>query len=103
MTDLGQLNSQIFSQHLHSKFHIKNSDGTSVVLSLIAVEERNESPKMELFFLRFLGPVAPRLPQQIHHMEHEALRNIELFLTAVGADPQGIEYEAVFHRFRKQS
>src|SRR5579883_2343392 len=101
MTDLRELNSQIFSQHLHTKFNVKNGDGAPLVLELTAVEERSTSPKIELFFLRFVGPQAPRLAQRIHQMQHEALGSIELFVTAVGADERGIEYEVVFHSVRK--
>ncbi len=100
-TDLRQLNYQTFLQQLHSKFQVKTGDGASLELKLIIVEERQISPKIEVFFLRFLGPISPRLPQQIHSLEHAVLGTVELFMTAVGADPEGIEYEVVFNRFRK--
>ena len=74
----------------------------ALTLELIEVMERDPSPKIELFSLQFRGPAAPRLPQQIHRLEHDKLGAFEIFLTAIGADPeQGILYESVFHRFRK--
>jgi hypothetical protein len=103
MTELGQLNSKIFSEHLHTKFHIKSSDGASIPLELFEVEERALSPKVELFFLRFRGPGAPHLPQQIHRFEHEVLGDLDMFVTATGTSEQGIEYEVVFNRMRPKA
>ena len=100
MTELGQLNSKVFSEHLHTKFHVKSNDGVPTLLELIEVEERSDSPKTELFFLRFRGPASPRLPQQIYQFEHEVLGTMGMFMTAIGVSELGADYEVVFHRMR---
>jgi hypothetical protein len=71
-------------------------------LKLTSVREGETSPKIELFSLFFLGPPTPRLKQEIHKFEHETLGTFELFLTAIGGDAEGITYEVVFHRIRKE-
>ena len=100
--DLEKLNAKIFSEQLHTRFTVNAGSAAPMALELVEVSEHETSPKMELFTLHFLGAAAPRLPQQIHHLEHEKLGTLGIFLTAIGlgAD-QRILYESVFHRFRK--
>ena len=100
-TPLRDLNAQIFREQLHTKFKVNIQGGEPLVLELNAVEERNDSPRIEFFSLHFVGPFTPRLAQQIHRLEHEKLGDIEIFLTAIEGDPrQGTVYESIFHRFR---
>lgn len=101
MDPLERLNSKIFSEHLQTNFKVSLPDGDALALKLVEVAEKDTSPKIELFFLYFRGPTAPRLPQQIYRLEHEQLGSLDIFLTTIGADEQGTDYEAVFHRFRK--
>ena len=100
-TSLDSLNAGIFSQHLHTQFKLLREGAEPIPLELIEVKESDPSPKIELFTLHFLGPAAPRMAQHIHRLEHDKLGTLEIFLTAIGADVQGITYESVFHRFRK--
>jgi hypothetical protein len=102
-SELDALNSRIFAEQLHTKFKILLAGQAPVELELIEVKESATAPKLELFSLGFRGPHSPRLNQQIHHLEHEKLGSFDLFLTAVGTEQEGLVYEAVFHRFRKQS
>jgi len=98
---LDNFNSQTFSEQLHTKFKVLPTGAEPLELELVEVTERNAAPKMEQFSLLFRGPHSPRLPQQIHGLEHEKLGTFELFLTAIAGDQESITYEAVFHRFRK--
>lgn len=100
-TPLETLNAKTFAQHLHTRFTTRLPNATSVELQLAEVEERESTPKIEAFFLRFRGPHAPRLPQQTFQLEHEKLGTLGIFLTAVASDEGGMWYEAVFQRFRK--
>ena len=101
-TPLEALNAQIFAAQLHTKFHTRAS-AAPLELELCEVEERENSPKIELFILRFHGPPTPRLSQKIYLLEHEKLGTFGIFLTAIGADESGIVYESVFHRLRKKT
>lgn len=102
-TPLEKLNAQLFAAQLQTRFMTRLHDSTAVELELSEVEERETSPKIELFFLRFRGPQAPRLPQRIYRLDHEKLGAFGIFLTAIGEDETGIHYESVFHRLRKPS
>jgi hypothetical protein len=101
-TALETLTAKIFAAQLHTRFKAQLANSAPLELELSEVEEHDASPKIELFFLRFRGPRAPILPQQIHRLEHEKLGTFSIFLTAIGNDEDGIKYESVFHRFRKK-
>ncbi len=94
-------NSKIFAAQLHTHFKVLFGNEPPVTLELAEVNERQTPPEVELFFLVFRGPRAPRLEQKTHHFEHAALGAFDLFITAIAGDEQGISYEAVFHRLRK--
>lgn len=99
---LDKLNAKVFSEQLHTRFTVHTGGAGPMELELIEVSEHDRSPEIELFTLHFLGAAAPRLPQQIHRLEHEKLGTLEIFLTAIGLGAeQRIVYESVFHRFRK--
>jgi len=101
-TSLDKFNAKIFSEQLHTQFKVNSGGAGPMMLELVEVMERDLSPKIELFTLQFRGAAAPRLAQQIHRLEHDKLGSLEIFLTAVGVDPeQRILYESVFQRFRK--
>jgi len=102
-TPLEDLNAKIFREQLHSQFKVHQDPTGTIMLELVEVVENDLSPKMELFSLQFRGPVTPRMPQQIHTLEHDKLGRLEIFLTAIAGDAQGITYESVFHRFRKKA
>jgi hypothetical protein len=102
-TPLEQLNAKIFSEQLHTQFRVHVDDGKTVNLELAEVEERNTSPRIELFFVRFRGPAAQFLTQKIYRMEHEKLGALSIFITAIDSDETGVQYEAVFHRYHKKA
>ena len=101
-TPLEHLNSQVFREQLHTKFTAVSTTAPPVTLELVEVLERDDSPQMEFFALHWLGPITPRLAQQIHRLDHEVLGSVEIFLTPISADQVGTLYEAIFHRFRNQ-
>jgi hypothetical protein len=99
---LEKLNAKVFAEHLNTPFQLQGDFATPITLELVAVNEGVPSPQIESFALHFRGPAAPRLPQQIYRMEHASLGTIELFLTAISAEPdQRLVYESAFNRFRK--
>lgn len=101
-TSLDDLNSKLFREQLNTKFSV-HAGGQLLPLELVEVAEETTAKQMDCFSLYFLGPFNPRLPQQIHRLEHEKLGTLEIFLTAISADGKGTMYEAVFHRFRKKT
>ena len=96
------LNSAAFSACLHTRFDMSSRpDGPPLQLELISVTERHDSPRLEQFSLIFRGPATPLLAQGMCPMVHEKLGNVALFLVPIGPDPEGMLYEAVFNRLRK--
>ncbi len=94
------LNSQSFGDCLHTTFALSAPAGESVPLVLVSVQEGSNSPRLENFSLLFRGPMAPCFPQAIYRLHHEKLGSMDLFLVPVGPDGQGMQYEAIFNRFR---
>lgn len=98
---LHSVTSENFKQHLHTTFRVQGGNQPPIALELIAVEEPGSAPGTDLFCLHFRGPRSQRLAQKIWSLEHEKMGTLDLFITAIGADENGVIYEAVFHRLRK--
>jgi len=73
-----------------------------MMLELVEVKTAIHRPD-RAFLAPFPGAIRAAPAQSIHRLEHDKLGEFEIFLTAVGAEPQGIVYESVFHRFRKSA
>lgn len=99
------LNSRIFSEHLHSIFRSAVPNSNPLSLELIEVTEKDLSPQVEQFSVVFRceDAQANAFPQGIHALEHDKLGKLELFLVPIGRDAKGLRYEAVFNRMRKQN
>jgi hypothetical protein len=95
------LNSQSFSECLHTSFHIDIGSGAEPLgVKLIDVEEKNYTPQTDQFSLIFHGPLTPVLPQKIYRLDHDRLGEMDLFLVPIGPKDGGMQYQAVFNRFR---
>ena len=99
-TPLEKLNARLMSEQLHTKFKVQTENTAPVDLELCEVNEPPTLPRLELFTLIFRGPAAPRLPQRLYRLEHARLGTVQIFLTAVAGNEEGIFYEAVFNRIR---
>ena len=91
-----------FQDLVGKTFRLVRADASP--LDLVLTEARSLAradgavgPRRAPFSLLFLGPVQPVLPQRIYPLEIEALGRLEIFLGPVGADAQGVQYEAVFN------
>jgi len=102
-TPLEKLNAKLMSEQLHSKFKAQMDSGVPVELELCEVNEPPKVPNLEQFTLVFRGPTAPRLPQKLYRLEHASLGTVQIFMTAIAGNEEGILYEAVFNRVRKKT
>jgi|SRR5579872_1543848 len=98
-----ELNCKVFSECLHTVFHLAHPGGEEVALELISVTEIDSAPRQEQFSVMFRGPNAPSLKQQMHPLRHDKLGDLTLFLVPVGPDSEGLRYEAVFNRLRRDA
>jgi hypothetical protein len=99
---LDRVNAKIFAEQLNSRFQVVTENLAPLELELVDVIEKEAPPKYELFFLVFRGPQSQRLEQRIHRLEHGKLGVLDIFLTAIGIEENGLLYEAVFNRPRRQ-
>lgn len=81
------------------------SVGGETVVPLVLVEATEsslaggpgpEGQERRQFDLLFRGPAAPVHPQGTYVLTHAELGELEIFLVPVGADDQGVRYEAAF-------
>jgi len=73
--------------------------GTDLVLTeaaSLAARGASAGPRRAPFSLLFRGP-KPVLPQRTWALENEALGRLEIFLVPIGADADGVRYEAIFN------
>lgn len=98
---LDTLNLSSFSEHLNTKFSIRPDESTVIETELIVAEDLGSTPRQERFSLIFRGPLQHILPQRVYRIEHDAMGSLELFLVPIGAEEDGIRYEAVFNRLHK--
>ena len=91
-----------FSPHLNSKFYVQFTDG-SLELVLAEVEPYPAGPTdqsgMDRFSLFFDGK-GVCLPQNLYHLKHDQLGELDIFLVPVSGNQSGYRYEAVFNSFK---
>jgi hypothetical protein len=97
------LTEQEFSKHVGSKFQIALAE-YEINLTLTEVKaytlQGNEQGGMERFSVFFDGPPNVRLPQQTHHLVHDKMGEVDLFLVPISGDEKGFRYEAVFNYYK---
>ena len=97
------LNAKVFAGQLHTEFSICLPGSALLPIRLYEVAEESSSPKIEQFSLLFRGPLAPHCAQGIYSLQHDKLGELSLFLVPVGADGEGMRYQAVFSRLRQET
>jgi len=92
-----------FSQHVNTNFQLVNGD-SKIELCLVEVRhyrpQEHEQPGMERFSAFFTGPGEQYLQQQVYHLSHEQMGEMDIFLVPVSGNQGGYRYEAVFNYFR---
>jgi hypothetical protein len=105
MLDLRSLTADDFAAHLATVFRLQTG-GEPLPIELVEVQRASYAGKPaavgpagrgEPFTLLFRGPRSPYAPQGIHHLEHDQLGTLEIFLVPIGPDDAGMRYEAVFN------
>jgi hypothetical protein len=99
-----------FSAHLNSEFTIFQAPTPLIGVELVEVTEKrvtggqrpSAATDQERFSVVFRGPRDKPLEQGMYQMQHDQLGGFDLFLVPVGRDHDGVYYEAVFNRLRRQ-
>ena len=99
MISLDQVTPASFSAHVGSAFQVRVSGSETVDAELISVTPfatAAKGPRSEPFSLLFCVRSA-KLPQQVYHLAHAVMGELEVFLVPVGLDERGLRMEAVFN------
>lgn len=99
---LENLTAATFSEVLNTKFRFHLSATDLLELELIKVDEFESSPRQERFSILFQGPLDQMLGQAMYRVEHDQLGTLDLFIVPIAKEEDGIVYEAVFNRIKKQ-
>ena len=87
-----------FAGCLQQTFQLSNGDDSHPLL-LISADRHAKQPDNHHppgFSLLFQGPREPVLPQRMYRLNHDRLGEFDLFIVPIGADDEGVHYEAVF-------
>ena len=99
MLDLAIASAGDFAGCLNQRFRLANG-GATLELELVAASpvggRAAADGRREPFALLFRGPSDLVLPQRIYRLECASLGSLEIFLVPIGADAEGVRYEAVF-------
>ncbi|HEX9160078.1 MAG TPA: hypothetical protein VF980_00095 [Thermoanaerobaculia bacterium] len=90
---------ETFQPHVNSRFDASLPDGSTLPLVLTEVHLVQSNEKVTQFSLLFRGPATPLVRQQTLRLDHAQLGQMDFFLVPIGADADGVSYEAVFSRF----
>lgn len=94
-----------FSKHVNTKFQVQVEAPQPIELTLVSVTPRRIEPHeqagMERFSAIFMGPREIFLPQQTYRVAHPEMGEFEIFLVALGGEPEGFRYEAVYNYYRE--
>ena len=96
-----EMSAEMFSKHLNTIFRIPVPEAEALELELITVEEFPPSPNQERFSLIFRGPLDRGVYQGVYDFEHDALGTISIFVVPLSQKEDGVRYEAVFNRLKK--
>jgi len=94
-----------FAKHVNTKFRLVVDVPEPIDLTLISVTPRRIEPHeqagMERFSAVFMGPPQIFLPQQTYRVSHPDMGEFDIFLVALGQEPEGFRYEAVYNYYHE--
>jgi len=94
-----------FTKNVNTKFRVMVEAPVPIELTLVSVTPRRIEPHeqegMERFSAMFMGPLEVFLPQQTYRVSHPEMGEFDIFLVALGQEPEGFRYEAVYNYYRK--
>lgn len=87
-----------FSEHVDSTFKGRLDDGQVFDLELFKIESSISNNIQEAFSLLFRAPLDIPPFQNMFHLEHEKMGEMDLFLVPVRQKDDCLVFEAVFNR-----
>ena len=103
MADIEWLTYDLFSSRVGERFEVQLGEGEALPVELAEATESTEpggpGPKGQerlQFSLLFRSRAEGVLPQGTYLVKHADLGELDLFLVPLGADAEGMRYEAAF-------
>lgn len=97
---LETLTSDHFAPYLDETFFVHADTAAPIALQLTQITPLGAAAILEAercaFSLIFRGPRETVLPQRIYRLAHDRLGELDIFLVPIGANQEGIQYEALF-------
>jgi len=94
-----------FAKNVNTDFRVELDESGHMDLKLVSVTPRKIEPTeqagMERFSVVAAGPKEDFLPQRTYKMTHPEMGEFYVFLAAIGKEPDGFRYEAVYNYYRK--
>jgi hypothetical protein len=90
---------ETFAGRLGERFSMELDGGVEQDVELIELTRLGDQPtggSRAPFSIVFRGPAGPVAPQRIYRFRHAELGELELFVVPIGADGEGVRYEAIF-------
>ncbi len=98
---LAILNADSFKKHINTFFHVSHESREGELdVELTKVEEFTQDPQLEAFSLIFRGPLDQQFIQENYNLNHNELGLLKMFLVPIGADAQGVYYQAIVNRLK---
>jgi hypothetical protein len=67
---------------------------------LVEVSEVRNDDNQEIFTLLFRAPVGTSAGPNSYTLHHKLMGNMNIFITPIKADKEGVYFEAVFNRLK---
>lgn len=99
---LDQLTLATFQPHVNETFTAVPAPGQSIAMTLyqatpLAIHNYPNKAARDPFQLRFKAPGLGMLPQQIYHLHHAVLGEMDIFLVPITPEDGEFCYQAVFN------
>jgi len=105
-SSLDSLTFSRFQELVNSQFDVTTPAGTQVIELIAATpgptaKAGSGESSYECFSLLFRGPQEPVLRDGTYTFRHEKLGSFDLFTVPIGKGKNGIEYQVVFNRLKR--
>lgn len=97
----GAPSQSFFATFLNQVFRVQSGpaplDLQLIECGRLAGHKHGTAEPPEAFSLTFRGPVSPVLPQATYSLQNAQAEALQIFLVPVGADSNGVLYQAIFN------
>lgn len=100
LNSASNLNREVFSRYLNTKFSFSHQAVEGVRVKLIEVNDltpKTAAAGRECFGVVFIGPRNAPLRQETYAVSHESLGKFDMLVVPIASHKEGVYYEAIFN------